>query len=384
MQVHFPSDYSFLPESYVLPGDESAFKTAFSQSPTSQYIIKPDGGSLGAGITILDSLSAYIAKPTLSIVQKYIKSWPLNNRKFDLRVYVLVASLDPLEIYVYRNGIARFCADTHETGGLFSQITNTALNKRKECNLDVITRMIVDVFGEIKHSKAEIQRLWDRIDRIIVLTIIAALPYLRRSEPPIPLHCFQLFGFDVLLDDNLSPFLLEVNYRPSLSKGTAAENAMKLQLLTETFQILLPPEVRRWLSAIPRFAASVADWDSFFSSQNAVPKGDGFVMVYPGRHPEEYQQFIDVSMGIPPGEHRRIQCPIVYPARRSVQTQTDAWRERIDTNCTPDSGMLGTVKGVNIVFEMIRSLRVKKRRRWKRRLAPQSLSDVPGCNVSVK
>ncbi len=32
--------------------------------------------------------------------------------------------------------------------------------------------------------------------------------------------CFELFGFDFLIDDNLNPFLIEINTNPALFTDT--------------------------------------------------------------------------------------------------------------------------------------------------------------------
>jgi hypothetical protein len=45
-----------------------------------------------------------------AIAQEYIDSLLIENRKFDLPLFVLVASLWPLRISLSRDGIARFCA----------------------------------------------------------------------------------------------------------------------------------------------------------------------------------------------------------------------------------------------------------------------------------
>jgi hypothetical protein len=44
------------------------------------------------------------------LVQRYIEN-PLliNNKKFDIRLYVVIKGVDPIEAYVYEEGLARFC-----------------------------------------------------------------------------------------------------------------------------------------------------------------------------------------------------------------------------------------------------------------------------------
>ena len=51
-------------------------------------------------------------------------------------------------------------------------------------------------------------------------------------------HCFELYGFDVLFDDNLKPWLIEINASPSMTANTKNDYETKVGLLEDVFAIL--------------------------------------------------------------------------------------------------------------------------------------------------
>ncbi len=51
-------------------------------------------------------------------------------------------------------------------------------------------------------------------------------------------HCFELYGYDILIDDNLRPILIEINANPSLTSNTASDNEMKVKMLDDMLTIL--------------------------------------------------------------------------------------------------------------------------------------------------
>ena len=56
-------------------------------------------------------------------------------------------------------------------------------------------------------------------------------------------HCFELYGYDILLDDQLKPWLIEINASPSMTANTPTDYEGKINLLEDTFQVLDPEKV---------------------------------------------------------------------------------------------------------------------------------------------
>ena len=88
--------------------------------------MKPIGRSQGKGIFLFQKISDISEwsdnsnQPESYIVQRYINN-PLliGHKKFDLRIYVLVTSHNPLIIYLYRSGFARFTHYRYETNDIY-------------------------------------------------------------------------------------------------------------------------------------------------------------------------------------------------------------------------------------------------------------------------
>lgn len=51
-------------------------------------------------------------------------------------------------------------------------------------------------------------------------------------------HCFELYGFDILFDAKLKPWLIEINASPSMTSSTPSDYEMKTMLLDDTFSVL--------------------------------------------------------------------------------------------------------------------------------------------------
>lgn len=58
--------------------------------------------------------------------------------------------------------------------------------------------------------------------------------------------CFQILGFDVMIDANLKPWLIEVNHAPSLATDSAFDLTVKKKLVADTIRLLNLSIKRKW------------------------------------------------------------------------------------------------------------------------------------------
>lgn len=90
----------------------------------------------------------------------------------------------------------------------------------------------------------DVKKLMEEIKAIIVKTLIIGQPYLGhlyRSCQPDDLDgsmCFQILGFDIMIDSKCRPYLLEVNQSPSFSTDSPLDYKIKKTVLGDTFNLL--------------------------------------------------------------------------------------------------------------------------------------------------
>ncbi|EYB93101.1 hypothetical protein Y032_0186g1078 [Ancylostoma ceylanicum] len=133
--------------------------------------------------------------------------------------------------------MARFCTERYKKptssnfDNLYSHLTNYSLNKVNDAYVhsntlhDQVTgskRLLSTVFSQMAACGVRPKKLWHDVKLIIVKTVLAMLPELMiqyektfsGKEGP---QCFQIVGFDIMVREDGSPILLEVNACPSLT-----------------------------------------------------------------------------------------------------------------------------------------------------------------------
>ena len=267
MKKRYPKFYASFPDATILPSQLDSFLKLREQTQKT-YIIKPDGGSFGSGITVLRPDMEYKPSEELAIAQEYIEAYLIDGHKFDLRVYVLVASVDPLEVYVYRDGLVRLCAESYDKGTMSAVLANVAISKdNPNVEIESVSKLISEVFPSLERDGVNIAQLWREIDRVALLSIVACHGYLKAGLEWCPgehySRCFQILGFDILLDKDMKPHVIEVNYRPMLEYFRGAERRMKVSMIRDALLISCPYAKLQTASAARKWFDSRRSWDSY-------------------------------------------------------------------------------------------------------------------------
>ncbi|XP_010306161.2 putative tubulin polyglutamylase TTLL2 [Balearica regulorum gibbericeps] len=240
--------YEFSPVAFIMPNDYVKFIAEYSKERKSvgrrpsYWICKPVDLSRGRGILIFQDVKDLVYDCTV-VVQKYISN-PLliSGYKLDLRLYVCVTSFYPLTIYTYEEGLVRFATEKFDLGSLdnvYAHLTNTSINKygasykKYKDGIGCGCKWTFSKFRSyLRIFGVDDMLLWQKINNIVILTLLAVAPL------PVASNCFELFGFDILIDDKFKPWLLEVNYNPALCLDCSIDDTVKRKLLHDIVELL--------------------------------------------------------------------------------------------------------------------------------------------------
>lgn len=250
------NEFGIMPKTYVLPHDLKILKHDWEKyaANNERWIIKPPASARGTGIKVV-SRWTQIPKKKPVVVQRYVsKPYLINGSKFDLRLYVLVTSIHPLRIYLYKDGLARFASvkyndEISSLNDRYMHLTNYSINrlsKNYTPNEDFAACeghkwTLQTLFQYLKtEQKVDTDKLWENIKDLVIKTIIsgeASISSLTKANITSRYNCYELFGIDVLLDEDLKPWLLEVNISPSLHSASPLDIHVKGPLVSTVLNI---------------------------------------------------------------------------------------------------------------------------------------------------
>ena len=192
------------------------------------WIVKPGGLSRGRGVHCIDQLNDILSnvKPcNQTIIQKYIEN-PLviNGRKFDIRQWVLVTDLNPLTVWLFETPYVRFGAENYHIDdfkNVFSQLTGNSIAKHSdkfntgEIEGDMWENAQFREFLKKTYGGDPWIQIQKKIEKIVILSLECAKHKLFNRK-----NNFEVFGFDIMLDDKLNVYIIEINASPDWTYST--------------------------------------------------------------------------------------------------------------------------------------------------------------------
>lgn len=285
--------FEIMPLTFVLPHEYNQFVEAFTDHEGSAesniWILKPIGLSRGRGISLIRDL-AQLSYSQACVLQRYVeRPLCLHGYKFDLRLYVLVTSFKPLEAFIYKEGFARVSTQRYslseaDTSNRFIHLTNSSIQKQSAIGPSAdnpVSSGSIDAGGSklslrgedglwrrLARSGVNTVELWRRICLLVVKSLVAVND--RLANQPC---AFEVFGYDVLIDADLRPWLLEVNSSPSLARENSLDVRVKNAMIRDTIQLLdVTPFDRAALARVLRRRLN-----EMTKSKYSVPRHDQFL-----------------------------------------------------------------------------------------------------------
>ena len=187
-------------------------------------------------------------KPNNLIIQKYIEA-PLlyNGRKFDIRIWVLftyVGKCDKYEVYVFKEGHLKACSDIFniDSDNLFIHLTNYSVQKynknfsKVEIGNEISFQLFQEELNRQKSGKNFKKDIFPEIIKIISITSKAVKNKINIMNRK---NCFEIFGYDFILDINYHPFLLEINTNPGLEESSPLIKMLVPRMINDALRLTI-------------------------------------------------------------------------------------------------------------------------------------------------
>ena len=221
------------------------------------WLIKRTNLNRGREIKVISDLTVLLNEIEISkkenknnflIIQKYIED-PLlyNMRKFDIRIWVLflfLSTKNKFEVYVFKEGHLKACSETFnlDSSDLFVHLTNYSVQKynknfsKTEIGNEISFQTFqkeLDKNGIKKNFKKEV---FPKIIKIIAYSANASKNKINILSKN---NIFEIFGYDLILDKNFEPFLLEINTNPGLEESSPLIQMLVPRMIDDAFRLTI-------------------------------------------------------------------------------------------------------------------------------------------------
>ena len=314
----FPQDYNYMQETYLYPEDKNIILKKFKNykiDTNNLWLVKPKNGNTGKGIHIFKSLKN---EANEFLITKYIiNPHIINGKKYDLRIYVLITGLKPLRIYLNKEGLVRISAEKFNLNednldNNFIHLTNTGINKHskeyifsEDYDSENANKLSLHIYKKyLENEGADYSLLRKKISDIAIKTIISGYKYLVDNLNEYNLNdtsFFNLYGYDIMINDEFEPYLLEVNKRPDMYIFDKMDKVVKESIFVDTLNLvgMVPfshDEKVETLDEVYEYDSKVEENVDYAYCELTRPRGS-FELIFPLKENiAKYKKFFAINL----------------------------------------------------------------------------------------
>ena len=182
------------------------------------------------------------------IIQKYIeKPFLINKRKFDIRVWVLVSHTG--KWYFFKEGYLRTSAsdfemDSKDPDNQFVHLTNNAVQKFSQGygQYEDGNQLSFNRFQEHLNNEGRgLNFREDCLPKIKEMIRLSLLATRKKLNPEGRKFCFELFGYDFIVDNDFNPWLIEVNTNPWIEESSEMLKHYLRRMIEDMLKLEIDP-----------------------------------------------------------------------------------------------------------------------------------------------
>ena len=178
------------------------------------------------------------------ILQKYIEK-PLlyNGRKFDVRLWVLFTHKQ--EIYLFKEGHLKATSFSYSSDNtdLYIHLTNYSVQKysnefeKFEYGNEISFDQLQESLNKCYNLDINVRNdILPKMKNIIVISIESVKKLINKNHRK---NCFEIFGYDFMIDEELNPFLIEINTNPGLEISSPLIKKLVPRMIDDAFRLTI-------------------------------------------------------------------------------------------------------------------------------------------------
>lgn len=224
----------FLPRAFRLPNERVSFLDYVEKHPNALFVEKHNEHR-HISIRAPEEINLYSND---SFVQEFIQNpFLVDGYKFDIGVYVVITSVDPLRVYIYSGDVLfRYCPekyhpfnasniDKYVVGDDYLPTWQVPSLIKYYKRLGGSMRGAFDAY--VRDQNLNPAGIWLQVEDIIRRTVLAKeqdiVRILRSYKTK---NFFDLMRFDLIIDETLKVYLMEANMSPNLSSAHFKPNSL--------------------------------------------------------------------------------------------------------------------------------------------------------------